>query len=512
MTVEKSFKALVRRRMRETGVSFVAARDQLLREEPATGVPSALTVPELRRLARGAFIDSEPAGQERHVAPAGVRLSQLAAHLNSRDAGVRAAAVKVLPLAAGEEAADALLRALGDAARPVRRAAIRSSNGFVGDRRVAEALAGMVLRDEAGLARPALNLLKRSRPSLSGWIPSGLHGLIRSSRYRREIAVWLARTRTLSDAEAELLSDLSANGSEEEGAIAARRLNGYRLVPREEMSKQELDRAEPAWGGLWYWVRADGTPPRPYPSGYDIAAAPEGAWRIYDRANPDPGYGQFDWISARHPDLYHAFSLGSTAWAEEFTRMFDLADLVVVDVGAGTGLSTLGVARTAAKVHAVDRYVSVLEFGRRMVERAGLTNVEYHLAHRSHLPFADESVDVVIAVWAALDWREAGRIIKPGGLVAVAVGGDSEPSVQVDLAAPARDSVDPVAEWEGIPVLDGVHSHQFPSLSAYESPEEAVAMHDRIYGPDNPTSRYLARRGQRTLAHQDTIRWARIRK
>ena len=39
--------------------------------------------------------------------------------------------------------------------------------------------------------------------------------------------------------------------------------------------------------------------------------APVDAWRTYDIHEPDPGYFQFDWLSARHPDLYHAFAVSS---------------------------------------------------------------------------------------------------------------------------------------------------------------------------------------------------------
>jgi hypothetical protein len=37
-------------------------------------------------------------------------------------------------------------------------------------------------------------------------------------------------------------------------------------------------------------------------------AAPPGSWRVYDSAAPDPGYFEFDWITARYPDLYDAFA------------------------------------------------------------------------------------------------------------------------------------------------------------------------------------------------------------
>jgi hypothetical protein len=44
-------------------------------------------------------------------------------------------------------------------------------------------------------------------------------------------------------------------------------------------------------------------------AGYRLQAAPEDAWRTYDERNPMPGYFQFDWLSARHTDLYHKFAL-----------------------------------------------------------------------------------------------------------------------------------------------------------------------------------------------------------
>ena len=40
-------------------------------------------------------------------------------------------------------------------------------------------------------------------------------------------------------------------------------------------------------------------------SGYKLKAAPVDSWRIYDEMHPVPGYFQFDWLSSRHPDLYH---------------------------------------------------------------------------------------------------------------------------------------------------------------------------------------------------------------
>jgi hypothetical protein len=64
--------------------------------------------------------------------------------------------------------------------------------------------------------------------------------------------------------------------------------------------------------------------------------APEGAWRDHDVDDPDPGYFQFDWLSGRHPDLYHAFALTSVALVEQLTQRFDLSGLIVAEIAAGT--------------------------------------------------------------------------------------------------------------------------------------------------------------------------------
>ena len=45
-----------------------------------------------------------------------------------------------------------------------------------------------------------------------------------------------------------------------------------------------------------------------YGAGYKIPAAPVDSWRSFDVNNPDPGFFQFDWLSARHPDLYDRFA------------------------------------------------------------------------------------------------------------------------------------------------------------------------------------------------------------
>jgi SAM-dependent methyltransferase len=266
-------------------------------------------------------------------------------------------------------------------------------------------------------------------------------------------------------------------------------------------------------------------------SGYDIAAAEPDAWRHYDRDAPDPGYFQFDWLSARHPDLYHRFALTSDALVSELEHLVDLRGLDVIDVGAGTGRSAIGLARTATSVLAVDAYASVIDFGERAVREAGLTNVRYRRGDRSQLPAADGSVDAVVCCWAELDQVEAVRVLKPGGLLVHMGGHPTGPDEltpilsedfpelvlanrQDSLRDPHRGAVDitlPASDWPDVPMgEDALHAHDFTYTADYGTVEEAAAIFGRLFGPK--AAKYLLDRKQATVWSRLRIWYARVEK
>jgi SAM-dependent methyltransferase len=95
----------------------------------------------------------------------------------------------------------------------------------------------------------------------------------------------------------------------------------------------------------------------------------------------------------------------------------------VLDVAAGTGNASLPAARRGATVTASDLTPRLLETGRERAEAEGL-ELEWIEADAEHLPFADESYDVVmsaIGVMFAPHHQEAAdelvRVCRPGGTI-----------------------------------------------------------------------------------------------
>lgn len=106
---------------------------------------------------------------------------------------------------------------------------------------------------------------------------------------------------------------------------------------------------------------------------------------------------------------------------------------VVLDLGSGAGFDCfLAGPKVGAtgRVIGVDMTAEMLTRARRSLgsyqERTGLGNVEFRLGEIEHLPVPDGSVDVVLSNCVlnlspdkAQVWREIGRVLRPGGRVAI---------------------------------------------------------------------------------------------
>ena len=254
-------------------------------------------------------------------------------------------------------------------------------------------------------------------------------------------------------------------------------------------------------------------------SGYKLRAAPVDAWRTYDEKDPMPGYYQFDWLSSRHPDLYHKFALSTVGLMDRLHTMIDLTGCDVVDIGAGTGRSALGAAQKARRVFAVDLYESVVSFGKNQLQRTNTTNVHYIDGDREYLPLPENSVDVVINSWAELNHHEAYRVLKPGGYLIQlgaplsALCGEltselapdypwfPEDCAPIEVYSPGYPDTHYTADnsiWNGIPVIGPIHILQFTYVADYQDYSEAAAITGRLLGPKAKS--YFTTRKQSTFS------------
>jgi 2-polyprenyl-6-hydroxyphenyl methylase/3-demethylubiquinone-9 3-methyltransferase len=153
------------------------------------------------------------------------------------------------------------------------------------------------------------------------------------------------------------------------------------------------------------------------------------------RAGQQADLQAVDWDHSSHDSFYryYAEESASPKARERFIRVRDAVlrilqrrrpvngPLQVADIGCGAGAQSAVWAESGHTVHALDINGPLLELGRRRAAAAGYT-IDFRLGSATALPWADESMDVCIALELlehVADWksciREFTRIVRPGG-------------------------------------------------------------------------------------------------
>jgi 2-polyprenyl-6-hydroxyphenyl methylase/3-demethylubiquinone-9 3-methyltransferase len=143
--------------------------------------------------------------------------------------------------------------------------------------------------------------------------------------------------------------------------------------------------------------------------------------------------GHAAWDHSTHENFYDYYAEESAS-EEALGRMRRVRDhilrvmgsrrpkvLEVADIGCGAGTQSRVWAEAGQKVHALDVNQPLVELGRKRAAEAGY-DIDFRVGSATALPWADESMDVCIALELlehVSDWqsciREFTRILRPGG-------------------------------------------------------------------------------------------------
>lgn len=197
----------------------------------------------------------------------------------------------------------------------------------------------------------------------------------------------------------------------------------------------------------------------------------------------------------------------------------------VLDVASGPGNAALAAARTGAHVVACDLTPELLEAGRQLAERRGLT-LAWREADAEALPFGDEAFDKVIScvgVMFAPDHQasadELVRVCRPGGTIGLvnwtpdgfvgqmlaAAKPFGPPPPAGALPPPLWGVPDHLRQLFGARVTNLVVEHRSVTVDAFATPEAFAEFFTSNYGPLVAVCRAIAGDPSKTAALEGAL-------
>ena len=121
-------------------------------------------------------------------------------------------------------------------------------------------------------------------------------------------------------------------------------------------------------------------------------------------SRPESIENRWDILYRDYPEVYEAFS--NTPYHptiyEQLPGIIDLRGKCIADVGAGTGSSSLALARFARQVIGIEREAAMLRLAREKARSEEVERVTFLSGDALALPLADDSVDLVTGITLAL--------------------------------------------------------------------------------------------------------------
>ena len=173
-------------------------------------------------------------------------------------------------------------------------------------------------------------------------------------------------------------------------------------------------------------------------------------------------------------------------------QRFPLGGRTVLDVGAGTGLSTFKLARYADYVVGIEPEASMRNIAIRAAEEQHIGNVRFLAGRAQDIPLEDSSVDIVVAITSgglhneesiAGFVRESERVVRKGGAVLTAdlaprwYGGELAPIIlnkpREEMEDDVRDSILPQYGYDCI---------DYFASQDYGTVENAIQTYGFIFG------------------------------
>jgi ubiquinone/menaquinone biosynthesis C-methylase UbiE len=229
-------------------------------------------------------------------------------------------------------------------------------------------------------------------------------------------------------------------------------------------------------------------------------------------SRPESIENRWDILYRDYPEVYEAFSnvpYHPTIY-EQLPRIIDLDGKCIADVGAGTGSSSLALARSARQVISIEIEPAMLRHARQKAQDEKGSRVIFLNGDVLALPLADDSVDLVTGITLALypperyhDFIREGRRVAKGPVVYVGIppgwyGGDLY--AVIDDVEKVDDEVDRIFVEEFQFAYQDILSDQ-----EYGTVEQIVGLYGFIFG--KKAIEYLKREKKTAIRWKFRVYW-----